>query len=133
MVNGHAKRKQRGDFDNMARRMREYRRECLKCGRVYVGVELWEFCPRCGGNIGSVEVELGVIHKTCVKPLAEWPYSVAEVAKLLNLSRATITRMFEHEPGVIVIKRPERMNKRSFRTMRIPRAVLERVVRRITL
>jgi hypothetical protein len=56
-------------------------------------------------------------------------YSVSEVARLLRYSRRTIVRMFESEPGVIVIKHPE--GKR--RTLRIPRAVYQRVVHKMSV
>lgn len=58
-------------------------------------------------------------------------YTVAEVAALMGLSRMTVTRLFEREPGVIILKRPETMHKRSYRSIRIPRAVYERVVGRL--
>lgn len=58
-------------------------------------------------------------------------YTVADVAALMGLSRQTVTRLFEHERGVIVLKRPERMHKRSYRSIRIPRAVYERVANRL--
>jgi transcriptional regulator GlxA family with amidase domain len=58
--------------------------------------------------------------------------TVAEVANLTGLSRQTITRMFEREPGVLVIGRSETMHKRGYRSIRIPRAVYERVVRKVT-
>lgn len=60
------------------------------------------------------------------------PYSVGEVAKLTGLSRQTITSLFENEPGVLVINRPEEKHKRRYRTIRIPRSVYERVLYRIT-
>jgi AraC-like DNA-binding protein len=60
-------------------------------------------------------------------------YTVAEVAGMTGLSRQTITRIFEHETGVIVLARPERMHKRSYRTIRIPRAVYERVIAGLTV
>jgi hypothetical protein len=41
--------------------------------------------------------------------------------------------MFEREPGVLVIARPEAMHKRKYRSIRIPHHVYERVVRRITV
>jgi hypothetical protein len=56
-------------------------------------------------------------------------YSVSDVAKLLRYSRRTVVRMFENEPGIIVIKHPE--GKR--RTLRIPRAVYQRVVHKMTV
>jgi hypothetical protein len=58
--------------------------------------------------------------------------SVAEVAELTGFSRQTVTKMFEDEPGVLIIDRPETMNKRSYRSIRIPRTVYERVIRRVS-
>ena len=60
-------------------------------------------------------------------------YTVKEVGLMMGLSRNTVTRLFEHEPGVIVLERPERMHKRSYRTIRIPHAVYERVVLRLAV
>ncbi|MDR3764443.1 MAG: hypothetical protein P4M01_10140 [Acidobacteriota bacterium] len=64
-------------------------------------------------------------------------YTVAEVSALTGLSRQTVTRMFQKEPGVLVLKRPrvETMHKtkRVYCTIRIPRAVYERVVNRLTV
>lgn len=59
-------------------------------------------------------------------------YTVAEVAALTGLSARTVTRMFENETGVLVLERPERMHKRRYRSIRIPRAVYERVLRKLT-
>ncbi|MCU1320381.1 MAG: hypothetical protein JWM43_30 [Acidobacteriaceae bacterium] len=61
------------------------------------------------------------------------PYTVAEAAELTGFSVQTITRMFEHEPGVLVIERKTAMGKQRYRSIRIPRAVFERVIRRITV
>jgi AraC-like DNA-binding protein len=54
-------------------------------------------------------------------------YSVAEVCILLGCSRWTVIRLFEKEPGILVLLRPETLHKRRRRMIRIPRAVLERV------
>jgi hypothetical protein len=59
-------------------------------------------------------------------------YTVAEAAELTGLSRQTITRMFENEAGVIVLERAETMHKRRHRSIRIPRAVYERVIKKVT-
>ena len=59
------------------------------------------------------------------------PFTVAEVAELTGYSRQTVTRLFEREPGVLLINRPEKMHKRRYRSMRIPRTVYERVVRKV--
>jgi transcriptional regulator GlxA family with amidase domain len=60
-------------------------------------------------------------------------YTCEEVAEMMGFSRQTITRMFENEPGVIVIKSPTRMNKRRYRSIRIPHAVYERVLQRLSV
>jgi AraC-like DNA-binding protein len=60
-------------------------------------------------------------------------YTVAEVAEVTGLSRQTVTRLFEREKGVIILKRPETMHKRKYRTIRIPRAVYERAIARLTV
>lgn len=59
-------------------------------------------------------------------------YTPDEAAALTGYSRDTITRLFENEPGVIVLNRPTTMNKRRYRSIRIPRAVFERVIRKVT-
>lgn len=60
-------------------------------------------------------------------------YTVREVSELMGFSVPTIIKMFEKEPGVLVLNRPTTMNKRRYRTLRIPLGVYERVVRRISV
>jgi hypothetical protein len=60
-------------------------------------------------------------------------YSVAEVAELTSFCPKTVTRMFEEEPGVIVLERPETMHKWRYRSIRIPRPVYERVIGKLTV
>lgn len=57
--------------------------------------------------------------------LAERHYTVSELAEQWNLSRDTIRRMFENEPGVLVFTR-SRVNKRVYRTLRVPESVARR-------
>jgi hypothetical protein len=59
--------------------------------------------------------------------------TVAEVVALTGFSRQTVTRIFEKEPGVLIIERPGKLHKRTYRSIRIPRTVYERVVRRWTV
>lgn len=63
----------------------------------------------------------------------ETPYTVAEVAGMTGFSPQTITRLFEREPGVLIINREHTERKRRYRSIRIPRAVYERVVRRLSV
>ena len=60
-------------------------------------------------------------------------YTVGEVAELTGFSRQTISRIFEREKGVLVINRPEAMHKRRYRSIRIPRVVLDRVIRGLSV
>jgi len=50
-------------------------------------------------------------------------YTLKEVADLMGFSRWTVARIFKKEAGVI----------RNGRTLRVPRAVYERVLRRLTI
>jgi hypothetical protein len=60
-------------------------------------------------------------------------FTAREVAALMGFSQPTIIRMFEKEPGVLIVKRAETLRKRGYRSIRIPRAVYERVVRRLSV
>jgi len=65
--------------------------------------------------------------KLVVDPGDKPVYTVAEVSVLLGWSRWTVIRLFENEPGVLILLRPETMYKRRRRMIRIPRAVYLRV------
>lgn len=60
-------------------------------------------------------------------------YSVEEIAETLNLGRDSVRRLFLGEPGVVMIQRPKKKYKRSYRTLRIPESVFRRVYRRLTI
>jgi hypothetical protein len=64
-----------------------------------------------------------------ISPAIERHYTVAEVAILWNLSRDTIRRLFENEPGVVILTTATRRGKRRYKTLRIPESVLLRVHR----
>lgn len=66
-----------------------------------------------------------------LKCLMKEVYTVGEVAELTGFSGRTVARMFENEPGVLILARPETMHKRKYRSIRIPRAVYERVIGRL--
>jgi hypothetical protein len=57
-------------------------------------------------------------------------FTVAEVASLWRLSPDTIQRLFEEEPGVVVLGNKNPRGKRKRITLRIPRAVMDRVKKR---
>jgi hypothetical protein len=59
--------------------------------------------------------------------------TVAEVAAQTGLHRKTVTRLFECERGVILLERAEKLHKRRYRSLRIPRAVYERVIGKLAV
>ncbi len=61
------------------------------------------------------------------------PYTVKEVAALTAFSERTVTKMFENEKGVLIYEVPRLRKRASYRTIRIPRHVYERVIRRISV
>jgi hypothetical protein len=64
----------------------------------------------------------------------ELHYSPSQVAAQWGLSEDTVRRLFQHEPGVLVIEPPRgRFSRRRYRTIRIPSDVLERVHRRLSV
>lgn len=59
-------------------------------------------------------------------------FTVNEVAKLWKLSDDTIVRIFARESGVLILTRVPKGSRRTYRTLRIPLSVLERVRHRLT-
>jgi hypothetical protein len=59
-------------------------------------------------------------------------YTVDDVAKMLNMSRDSVTRLFRNEEGVLKIARPGNRYKRTYTTLRIPESVLNRVYGKMT-
>jgi transcriptional regulator GlxA family with amidase domain len=58
-------------------------------------------------------------------------FSPEDLAELWGLSADTLRRLFENEPGVLVIER-SKAPARRYRTLRIPESVALRVHRRLT-
>ena len=54
-------------------------------------------------------------------------FSVAEISSMWNLSKDAVRRMFQNEPGVLVLGDGTTKRKRRYTTLRIPQSVLERV------
>jgi hypothetical protein len=63
---------------------------------------------------------------------AERHYAVSEVGALWNLSSDAVRKLFQDEPGVLVLGAREGAHKRKYTTLRIPESVLQRVHRRLT-
>lgn len=110
----------------------EYRAKCPDCSETYLSNIQWKVCPVCTKNLKQ-------INATRCKPVPKAirgpkrVYTVAEVAEMMGLSYPTVIRLFENEPGVIILERPTTMNKRRYRNMRITHVAFENVMRRLTV
>jgi hypothetical protein len=62
----------------------------------------------------------------------EQHYTVPQIAELWACSPKTIIRIFENEPGVIRLGRPETRFKRKRIILRIPDSVVRRVHAKLT-
>ena len=58
-------------------------------------------------------------------------YTIAEIATLWALSDDAVRKIFEKEPGVLIIAE-QKSRKRRYTTLRIPQFVVERVHRRLS-
>ena len=58
-------------------------------------------------------------------------FSVAEVADLWNLSQDFVRKIFQKEPGVLILGGQGSVRARRYTTLRIPESVLQRVHRRL--
>ena len=65
-------------------------------------------------------------------PALEHHYTPDQLAKKWNVSADTVRRLFEREPGVLIIEHFKAKAKRRYRTLRIPESVALRVHRRLT-
>ena len=109
----------------------EYRAECPKCQETYSGDTLWKVCPVCVTELKQIST------KRCQPVPSEHlahkgAFTIAEVSAMTGFSSQMVTRLVENEPGVIILDRPTKMNKRRYRSIRIPRAVYERVIRKLS-
>lgn len=59
-------------------------------------------------------------------------YSVDELASIWGVSDDFVRRLFLHEPGVVLFFK-HRPGKRTYRTVRIPESVAQRVHRRLEM
>lgn len=62
---------------------------------------------------------------------AEQHYTVAHIAELWSFSHDVVRKLFEREPGVLVLGDHGSRSKRRYTTLRIPQSVVERVHRRL--
>ncbi len=60
-------------------------------------------------------------------------FTAGEVADIWHFDVETMRRLFEREPGVVVLQALPRKNKRPYKTIRIPQTVLDRVHKRLQI
>jgi hypothetical protein len=58
-------------------------------------------------------------------------YSVADVSAMWNMSKDAARKIFQNEPGVLVLGSAGSKQKRRYTTLRIPESVLKRVHQRL--
>jgi hypothetical protein len=63
---------------------------------------------------------------------AEQHFTVAQIAESWSLSHDVVRKLFEREPGVLVIGDQGSRSKRRYTTLRIPESVVMRVHRRFS-
>ena len=64
--------------------------------------------------------------------VAEKHYTVEQIAEQWAISKDTARRLFIDEAGVLVLSKPSSKYRRSYKTLRIPQSVLNRVYARLT-
>lgn len=65
-------------------------------------------------------------------PSLEKHYRYKDLRPLIGLSDRSLRRLFEQEPGVVVLPRQICRKKRKYETVLIPQSVVDRVLRRLT-
>ncbi len=60
-------------------------------------------------------------------------YTLSEIAEMTGFSRQTVSRLFENETGTLILRSPETLHKRGYRSIRVPRVVYERVIRKMSV
>ena len=72
-----------------------------------------------------------VSHQPSTPAWEELHYRVDQLAEAWQVSTNTIRRLFEDEPGIVVLAGDRKRGVRQYRTVRIPQSVAERVYARL--
>jgi predicted transcriptional regulator len=89
---------------------------------VAAETQFGQLAPLAGGSLREAPLERS----------HEAHYTVAEIAEAWKLSADTVRKVFENEPGVLVIANTGGRSKGGYRTLRVPESVRERVHRRLS-
>ena len=82
-------------------------------------------------GVAGSRISLDRSDQTALARFKERHYSVDDVAEMWSLSPDPVRKLFEHEPGVLVLGNHGARSKRRYTTLRIPESVVERVHRRL--
>ena len=74
----------------------------------------------------------GGTSQSVTEPLPARYYTAREISELLNLSQDSVRKLFQDEPGVLVLGDQSSKYKRRYTTLRVPDSVLRRVLRRMS-
>lgn len=73
---------------------------------------------------------IGVTNPSPESVTIERHFSPDQIGEIWGLSADSIRRIFEREPGVLVLDRSK--GRRNYRTLRVPESVMQRVHRRMS-
>jgi hypothetical protein len=79
-----------------------------------------------------VEEQAGMLSNAPQGIAFEKHYFVKDIAELWGFSNDVVRRIFENEPGVIRVGRPEGLHRRKYFSIRVPESVMRRVHRKIS-
>jgi AraC-like DNA-binding protein len=83
----------------------------------------------CRANLGRRKVRQS---PSDIAEREEQHYTPEALAERWGLSADTIRRLFQNEPGVLIVEHTRSHGRRRYRTMRIPESVAQRVHRRLS-
>ncbi len=85
--------------------------------------------PPVGGTLRRGHRDLAPVSDDII---TERHFAPEELGAAWGLSGDTVRRLFEREPGVLVIERAASHGRRRYRTLRIPESIAQRVHRRLS-
>jgi hypothetical protein len=58
-------------------------------------------------------------------------YTIAEISAMWSLSRRTIRRILDNEPGILALGHPGNEHRQRYQRLRVPESVLRRIYDRM--
>jgi hypothetical protein len=82
-------------------------------------------------RLAGYGVDLDYSEELSKAAFEERHFTVSQIGEMWNLSGDAVRKLFEEEPGVMVIGENARKGKRRYTTLRVPESVAQRVHRRL--